>query len=85
MDKKKEKGRRKRSERARKWREWDLIIRLYPDQMAQRSTFKSGGGAVAMAEGGGDYHGKSNEKIKQLYCVEKGFQRKVRWEGFNFN
>lgn len=72
MDKKKEKGRRKRSERARKWREWALIIRQYSDRMVQRSIFKSGGGGVAMAEGGGDYHGKSNEKLR-LYNALKGF------------
>lgn len=45
---KKQRGRRKRTERARKWREWAFIIRFDSVKTTQRFTVGGGGDAVAI-------------------------------------
>ncbi|KAK8508090.1 hypothetical protein V6N13_055543 [Hibiscus sabdariffa] len=67
MDKNKEAGRRKRTERAWKCQVWALSMRLGSDKMVRRPMFDGGGGGAAMAGGGRDDCGRPNERLLSLY------------------
>lgn len=64
--KEKERGRRKKTERARKWRVWALMMRFDSEKTVQRSI--EGGAAVAMEDLGID-------------GVERTEKNPIDWEG----
>ena len=84
----KARGRRKRTERAKKWREWALTMRL--DSLRTVKTVRGGDG-VAMAdrkvkkfEGFGIAGGRNQMTKKMMFCLSFSVFFRRRWFGLDW-